>query len=75
MSLATIRTRIKAVLDGVSGVSNKTYDRERYAAHWDTYLSFFKSSNNIIDGWIIARESSDEEAGTSRTNYRRYTFA
>ena len=73
-TIGDIRTRIKAILDGVSGVTAKTYNRERYAAHWDTYLSLFKTSSNIIDGWVMQMESADEEEGTSRTNYRKYNF-
>lgn len=73
MSLSAQRTRIKAILDGVSGVQN-THNRERYAEQWSDYLDLFKTAGNKIDGWTMQMEGAPEVAGTSRTNYRGYAF-
>jgi len=73
MSLSAIRTKIVTVLNTVSGVQN-VYNRERYSAHWQEFLSLSKTSGNKIDGWVIQMRDADEEEGTSRTNYRTYAF-
>jgi len=73
MSLSTIRTKIKTVLSGVTGIG-KVYNRERYASQWADFISLFKTSANKIDGWVMQMRDADEEEGTSRTNYRTYAF-
>jgi hypothetical protein len=56
---ATVRARIKTILESVSNVGN-VYDYERWAADWTTYLDLFKttiSGSQVIRGWTITCQS------------------
>jgi hypothetical protein len=59
MSLATIRTKIKEILQTVSGIG-QVHDYGRWTADWSKFLSAFKSVDKI-NGWLITRRSSTEE--------------
>jgi len=73
MSLSLIRTEIKTILSGVTGVGSKIHDYVRYAKTWEEYLSFFKS-NGLIKGWEITRDSTPEIKFTLNSNLRTHTM-
>jgi len=54
MSEATIRAQIKTILEGVSGIG-RVHDYERWAATWEKYLEFFKTTSDVINGWTVSR--------------------
>ncbi|GAJ02770.1 unnamed protein product [marine sediment metagenome] len=73
MSLSLIRTEIKTILSGVTGVGTKVHDYQRWAKTWEDYLSFFKS-NGLIKGWEITRRSTPETQFTLNSNLRTHTM-
>lgn len=59
MAEATIRARIKTVVQSVSN-GGLVYDYERWASDWTTYLDLFKTtidSAEVIRGWTITCQS------------------
>lgn len=74
MSLATIRTQLKTILEGVSGIG-VVHDYERHAKDWNSYLSFYKKAGtSIINGWQITRRSTREEEHAASQTYRFHTM-
>lgn len=59
MSLSDIRTQIKTLLESVPGIG-KVHDFERWTTNWNTFLNYFKDSNNRINGWVITRSETVE---------------
>ena len=63
MPEATIRAQIYVILSGVTDIG-KTYDYERWAADWGTFINFFKTTIGGVDqvrGWEIGRRSATEK--------------
>jgi hypothetical protein len=63
MSLATVRTQVKTILEGVSGIGN-VYEYERYANEWLVYKNLFKSGD-FINFTEILRPAFVREVGGS----------
>lgn len=55
MSLDTIRTEIKTLLETVTGIG-KVHDYERYTHDWKQYTKFF-TKNDKVNVWQIERLS------------------
>ena len=56
MSQSAIRTAVYNAVNGVTD-AGKVYDRERFSASWDTFLSQFKttiSGTDQIRGWTVS---------------------
>jgi hypothetical protein len=60
MSLADIRTQLKAIIESVDGIG-KVHDYDRWTTDWNRFLSFFKTEDNKINGWIITRSWAKEK--------------
>ena len=74
MSLATIRTQLKVILEGVTGIGI-VHDYERHAKDWSTYLSFYKKpGTSVINGWQITRRATREEEHAATQTYRFHTM-
>lgn len=74
MSLANIRTQLKTILEGVSGIG-VVHDYERWANDWATFISFFKpAAQSVINGWQITRRSTREEEHAATQTYRFHTM-
>jgi hypothetical protein len=59
MSLADIRTELKTVLEGVSGIG-QVYDYLRWSNTEKDFKSIFKASNDKINAWQITRRGAAE---------------
>lgn len=55
MSLSTVRTEIKTILEALDGIEN-VYDYKRYCKDWKTYKNLFKKGYQI-NTWEITRPS------------------
>jgi hypothetical protein len=65
MSESAIRTQIKTILEGVTGIG-VVHDYERWSNDWATFLTLFKHvAGSRINGWIITRFKVDEEEETT----------
>ena len=53
MSVSAIRSRIKTNLEAVTGCG-EVHDYDRWASHWNDFLSLFKDDNGLINGWTIS---------------------
>lgn len=73
MSLATIRTQVKTILEGVSGIG-LVHEYVRWATTWEKFLEFFKTSSNKINGATITRVQTPETCESSDHNSRRHSF-
>jgi len=73
MSEVLIRAQIKSILSGVTGVSN-VHDYQRWADRWDAFLSYFKDSNDTINGWTITREKTPALCASVTHDERRHAF-
>lgn len=75
MSLTTIRTQIKTLIEAVSGIGN-VYDYERYCNDWATYKDIFVK-NDKVNTWDIKRErfSSSSHGGSGGVTDRTFDFA
>jgi hypothetical protein len=63
MSESAIRTEIYNILSGVTDIG-KVYDYERWAANWEAFINFFKTTIGAVDqirGWELGRRSAKEE--------------
>jgi hypothetical protein len=63
MSLATQRTAIKTILEGVSGIG-LVHEYERWANDWKKFLELYKTANKKINGWTITRKRTAERWST-----------
>ncbi len=79
MAEATVRARLKTILESVTSVGT-VHDYERWAADWTTYLDRFKttiSSVDVIRGWTITCQSFSpvvlETIGDQQIN-REYVY-
>ncbi len=73
MSLATIRTKIKTLLESISSVGT-VYDYKRYAKDWATYKTLF-TEDDKVNTWEIQRDSGSAWAeATNQVNRRRHVF-
>jgi len=74
MSLSTIRSEIKSILEGISGIG-KVYDYLRWDTRdWKGFFNLFKS-NSTYHGWMITRTSTTEDRRFETDhNLRTYTF-
>jgi len=68
MPLAEIRTQIKTILEGVSGIGI-VHEYERWAADWKGFLDLFKDANGWINGWSITRRAIPARGGIERRLY------
>ena len=59
MSLAAITANVKGILSAVSGVAN-VYDHKKYTNNDAAFKAAFKSGN-VINTWMITRESTDAQ--------------
>lgn len=82
MSLAAIRARLKTIVETADTVS-AVYDRERWAADWDTFLDRFKitvGEQDYIRGWMVSCLGFTQErlafpnADGTISKLRTYTF-
>ena len=74
MGLAEIRTEIKNLLETVPGIG-KIHDFERWTTDWKKFLSYFKDSDNKINGWVITRaESQEHRHATNAVNFSTHRF-
>ncbi len=74
MSLASMRSAIKSILEGVAGIG-VVHDYERWTVDWATYLSLFRApAQNLINGWTISRASTSEVAFASGRHRRSHRF-
>lgn len=73
MALSDIRTKLKAVLDGVTSIGVVT-DFEPWANRKERFDVYFKSAAlAYMQGWTITRESSiEEKRHQERVNSRRH---
>ena len=74
MSLSAIRTQIKTTLEGVSGIGT-VHEYERWANDWKGFLELFKTSANVINGWMITRRKTPERWRTAEEYERVFEFA
>lgn len=66
MSDSTLRTQLKNILSGITGVG-KVHDYERFSADTAKFLSFFKdATSGKIFGWEITREGVKHERITQK---------
>lgn len=73
MSLALIRDRIETTLSGVTGIGT-VHDYLRWSNNWKNFLSQFKTSGDLINGWMITRVSTKEEHETASHATKTHTF-
>ena len=74
MSLTTIRTEIKAVLEGITDIG-MVHGYERFSTDWKKFLDFFKpAGKDYIRGWTIRRVTTTEELATHEEGDRDYSF-
>ncbi len=74
MSLATIRSAIKAALETVSNVGTVT-DFEPYVLREEDLKRYFKPTDSVpFRGWTITRESTTERDITSESNFSMHLF-
>ena len=64
MSLSTVRTKIKTMVEAVPGIGT-VYDYKRYVNAWDTYKDLFVKSDKV-NTWEIQRDefSIDPHGGS-----------
>jgi len=62
MSLSAIRTALKNLVAGVTGIdASNVHDYDRLAKDWDEYLGHYKHPvTGVINTWIVTRESTQE---------------
>ncbi len=72
MALSSIRTAIKTILEGVSGIGI-VHDYERWANDWNTFLEFYKTGGKI-NGWSITRKATPAKKGNVPTMMRTHNF-
>src|SRR3990172_1080001 len=74
MSLANIRTQIKTILDGVSGIGI-VHDYDRYVNDWNKLLSLFKPTTQAkINGWVITRTATPAQWSAIARRHRVHSF-
>lgn len=74
MTLSTIRTEVKTVLEGITDIG-KVYDYERFTTDWTTYLSKFKpAGKTYIRGWTIRRAKTPEGYDELADNFGRRKY-
>lgn len=73
MSLSSIRTQIKTILEGVSGIGI-VHDYERWSADWKAFLTLFQDSNDLINGWMFAREKTVQRRVTLGEKEKAHIF-
>ena len=73
MSEGLIRAAIKSALEGVGGIGT-VHDYERWATEWGDFLSLYKTSGNVINGWTITRQRTTEEQATTSHTERTHHF-
>lgn len=76
MSLTTIRTEIKTVLEGITDIG-VVHSYERFSTDWTKFLAFFKpAGKSYVRGWSIRRERTPEGYDELGTNFgrRKYRF-
>ena len=73
MSLSTIRTEIKTILETISNVDN-VHDYKRYTHSWADYKELFVE-NSKVNTWEIVRESFESFVEASNNvNRTRHNF-
>ena len=74
MSLSTVRTKVKAVIETVSGIGT-VYDYKRYVHDWASYKELF-AKDQKINTWEIQRThvESDPYGGTGGREDRMHVF-
>ena len=72
MSMPAIRTQIKTILEGVTGIG-VVHDYERWAKDWSQFLTFFKSGS-VINGWTVTRTRTEERALCGNQNEQVHVF-
>ena len=70
MFWANIRTQLKTVLEGVSGVGT-VHDYQRWEIEADNFATLFVSQGRI-NAWMITRDASLEDERTQKQHYRRH---
>ncbi len=74
MSLAALRTAIKAALESVSGIGVVT-DYEPLTARQEDFERFFRPNGAAYaQGWTITREATGERGSVTEGNRRDHTF-
>lgn len=69
MSESAIRTEIKTILNGITGIG-KVHDYERFAVDERKFLDFFKdTSSGKIFGWEITRDNIKTEKITQKFKF------
>lgn len=72
MSLEAIRTEIKTIVEGVTGIGI-VHEYLRWLIKYDTFLDLFKDSTDKINGCMITRVKTPEEfVAGGRTSERSY---
>ena len=74
MSLSAIRSEIKNIMEGISGIG-KVYDYLRWdESSWEGFFNLFKTDSSC-HGWMITRISTTEDRRfETGHNLRTYTF-
>jgi len=74
MSLSTVRTKMKTVIESVSGIG-QVYDYQRYTHDWASYKDLFQKSSKI-NTWDIMRikNTSDPYGGSGGREDRTHDF-
>lgn len=76
MALADIRTALKAILEGISGIG-RVHDYERWTPEWKGVLDLYRDpTSGTLRAWTITRGATPEDlltvGGTSGQNLRRH---
>lgn len=74
MSLSTVRTKIKTLMEAVTGIGT-VYEYKRYVNDWETYKNLFIKSSKV-NTWEVQRTtgSSDPYGGGSGREDRMHNF-
>ena len=77
MSVAAIRTQVKAILQGVANIG-QVHDYDRWEIDWDDFLVLFKSTiggTDQIRGWTIHSQSEvSSYPGTNNVGQFEHLF-
>ena len=72
MSEATIRAKIKTIMEGVSGIG-AVHDYERYSRSIASFFELMRSGG-IVNGWVIHRSSAPATRDNMPTMMRHHKF-
>ena len=74
MSLSTVRTKIKTLMEAVTGIGT-VYDYKRYVNDWETYKNLFVKDSKV-NTWEIQRTTGESESygGSGGRENRTHNF-